>query len=156
MQRALGSSLPPHPPCLFLIRWLVHEWRGLRLLLPSLMNLSSFGRHTNTCTYPLSHTAAGAHRCICRCTQKQFSYRHLQSELANTGIHVKQREHEPAHMLACTLQRRPILLSCFCSLSVSLIQHRQLLDSSSDLPCLIVSCDLSCEISDTQTDACLF
>uniref|UniRef100_A0A668UTY0 Uncharacterized protein n=1 Tax=Oreochromis aureus TaxID=47969 RepID=A0A668UTY0_OREAU len=66
----------------------------------------------------------------------------------------QQREHEPAHMLACTLQRRPILLSCFCSLSVSLIQHRQLLDSSSDLPCLIVSCDLSCEISDTQTDAC--
>lgn len=158
----------PYPPCLFLIRWLVQEWRGLRLLLlPLLMTLSSFGKpHVHTTQ---EHTAASmdihTHAPI-------QAIQHRQSVVIYTCMHIQshQHMHELAHMHAHTVQaphihsgknahytsERRVSLFCLRSLSVSLTQHCQFLDSSSDLPCLIVSCDLSCEISDTRTDACLF
>lgn len=74
--------------------------------------------------------------------------------------------HELAHMYAhtaqvCTFNQAQMHTQDLNVLSLSLSQCLSLgavtvrMDGS-DLPCLVVSCDLSCEISDTQTDACLF
>lgn len=73
------SSTPiPTPPYLFLIRWFVQEWRGLRLLLLLLMTLSSFGEPTNTCMSAL------------KCTHKHVEIRLYAgcAEAKNRHVHV--------------------------------------------------------------------
>lgn len=77
-----------------------------------------------------------------------------QTVCVDRGVHTRARPYTCTYSSA---ECSSLSLSPPCSLKVSLAERgRQSLDSSSDLPCLIASCDLSCEISDTQTDVCLF
>ena len=152
----------PHLLCLFLIRWLVQEWSGLRLLLlPLLMTLSGFGKPMNACR----HTRHGA----CSCNTHTHTHTHR-------FIYKQFRQSPWIYTCMCIICYRGINICMSCpicrhnpvqaqvhsthghtasprSLTGPLTRRRLFLDSSGDLPCLIVSRGLSGEISDTQTDA---
>lgn len=89
---------------------------------------------------------------------------HRQSAGIFTCMHIQRHHHmhELAHMHAHTVSLPTLIHAkthvthvsivslCPCSFSPSLTHCCQSLDSSSVLPCPIVPCDLSCEISDTE------